>query len=71
MITHATYIGPPCGWNVVPGMGALLQPGTTTGTVLAQFDAHHAQRNGKDLSVGWHEFPAEHFKPDTAEAATP
>lgn len=61
---HATYIGPACGWNLEPGATALIQTSDKPGIVLAQFDAFHLQRNGKDLAYGWHEFPAEHFKVD-------
>jgi hypothetical protein len=66
---HATYVGPETGWNVTKGMGALIQPSPQRPEmVLAQFDDFHAQREGKDLSFGWHEFPADHFKLDEVSA---
>lgn len=68
---HATYIGPPCGWNVEAGMTALIRPSEVPGTVLAQFDDFHAARGGKDLCFGWHEFPAHHFRPDPAGEEDP
>lgn len=59
---HATYIGPPCGWNVSEGMCALIRQGDKPDTVLAQFDDFWAARAGKALALGWHEFPTKHFK---------
>lgn len=61
---HATYIGPNVGWNIAAGMGALIRPSEKVGYVEAQFDDHHAQRNGIDLSTGWHKFLDSDFKAD-------
>lgn len=61
----ATYIGPDCGWNVRPGMRALIQPhATDPEKILAQFHDFEAQRAGLDLAFGWHEFKASEFKED-------
>lgn len=60
---HATYIGPPCGWNVTPGMGALVQESPDKPQeLLAQFDDFYAMRAGKDLGWGWHPFLKSEFK---------
>lgn len=64
MSKHAIYIGPATGWNVRSGMGALVRPAESPDMVYAQFDDHHAQRQGKDLAFGWHLFPAKDFKID-------
>lgn len=58
---HAKYIGPDVGWNVRAGETALILPGPTPNTVLAQFDSFYLARSGKALCFGWHEFPSEHF----------
>lgn len=63
----ATYIGPPTGWNIEAGMRAQVRDTDKPGVLLAQFDDFHARRKGKDLSSGWHEFPAEHFQIDASE----
>lgn len=62
MTTHAIYVGEKTGWNVTPGMGALIRPAENPDMVYAQFDDFHAQRQGKDLAFGWHLFPAKDFK---------
>ena len=64
-IKGATYTGPETGWNVEPGLHALIRDSDKPGVVLAQFDDYHIARAGVDLSSGWHEFPKEHFKEDT------
>lgn len=62
---HGTYTGPPTGWNLKPGLKALIKPHPTDpAQVLAQFDDWHVGREGKDLAFGWHPFPAEHFSFD-------
>lgn len=62
MMQMATYTGPPCGWNIEPGMRALVRQSEHAGKILAQFNEFHAQRGGIDQAFGWHEYPAEHFK---------
>lgn len=63
-IKGATYTGPETGWNVKPGLHALIQDSDKPEIVLAQFDDFHITRKGVDLSRGWHAFPKEHFKED-------
>lgn len=66
MVT-AEYIGKPIGWNVRPGMRALIRPSDKSGVVLAQFNDFHARRAGKDLAFGWHEFPETDWKVEHAD----
>lgn len=69
MITHATYIGPRGAWTWNPAHGdtALVRQSDKPGVVLVQFDNTKLERGGEKLGFGWHEFPAEHFKPDAVE----
>lgn len=56
----AAYVGAVEGLR---GMGVLIRPdpASSTGGVLAQFDAHDAEHDGLKLGFGWHPFPGDDF----------
>lgn len=70
VMSHATYIGPKCGWNITPGETALIKPSEKPGIVLAQFDNLALVRDSESVAFGWHKFPADQFKVNSAAEST-
>lgn len=60
-IRAGTYVGKV---ERLRGERALVRPGRTPDTVLAQFDSYGALLGDRILSYGWHTFPADAFDLD-------
>jgi len=66
LLQHAVYRGDQ--FPTLNGEGALVRPSLHgSAFVLAQFDNLDLEHAGQRLAMGWHEFPAADFTPDSGE----